>query len=184
MEAADYRKAGIFAKRVDAAVGYGATPAVTALHQVGGILARIGTEYANKRQYAEAKKYLNAEFVLGLRLYEERMTRQQLSAAMGLMAHAATVLGQIAVYQDEKALKLKLDDYLKAQRTFTVDQIEPMARVITSVDPSVHPKHIGDVFVIARERIRFFRLLGAIKFPDVLDSRVGERVGVGCRATQ
>ncbi len=163
-DAADHRRAGIFTHRVDAAVGYGATPALNALQQIGALLARIGTEYADKHQYADAKRYLRAEFLLGLRLYDERMTRQQLSTAMGMMAQAATILSQIAVYQDDKPQAIRLTDYVKAQRVYGAERIEPIARVITSVDPSVHPKHVGDVFVIAKQSAeRIWRVEATLK---------------------
>lgn len=164
LDAANFRRANIFTNRVDAAVGYGSSPAVTALQQVGAILARIGADYADKHQYSDAKRYLRAEFVLGLRLYDERMTRQQLSAALGLMAHAATVLSQIAVYQDDKTLAFQLNDYIKAQRTYNTDHIEPIARVITSVDPIVQPQHVGDVFVLAHQSAeRVWRVESTLK---------------------
>ena len=150
MDAAAYQRASIFTKRVDAAVGYGPTPAVTALQQIGTILARIGTQYADLQKYSDAKRYLRAEFILGLRLYEERMTLQQLSVSLGLMAHAATTLSQIAVDEDDKALAFRLKDYLKAQRDYSTGHIEPIARVITSIDPSVQSQYVGDIFVFAR----------------------------------
>ena len=164
MDAAAYRRASIFTNRVEAAVGYGSTPALTALQQIGALLARIGTEYANKHQYADAKRYLHSEFLLGLRLYDERMTRQQLSSAMGMMAHAATILSQIARDQDDQPLASRLDDYLKAQRTYNTNHIEPIARVITSIDPTIQPKHVGDVFILARQSAeRVWRVEATLK---------------------
>lgn len=164
LDAAAYRRASIFTKRIDAAVGYGSTSAITALQQIGTILARIGTQYISDNKYTEAKRFLRAEFILGLRLYDERMTRQELSVAMGLMAHASTILSQIAVDEGDKARAIRLKDYANAQRDYNANHIEPIARVITSIDPTVQPQHVGDIFVLARNSAeRIWRVESTLK---------------------
>lgn len=164
LEAAPYGRATLFDGKAEAAVGYGTRPGVGALHKVGGVCARIGTEYARLKSFPEAKRYLNATYVLGYHLYTQRMSRLQLSAGLGLMAHSATVLKQIASAEGNKEEAAKYERFVSGYQQYYKDHIEPMERVITSVDPTVQSEHVGDVFVIVdKSAERVWRVEGALK---------------------
>jgi len=151
IEAADYQKASLFNGRTEAAVGYGSRPGVTALHQIGAIVSRIGTEHARKKEFDEARKCLQASFVLGYHLYQQRLSRMQLSAGLGLMAQSAIVLKQIENVQGNKEAADRYDKFVADYQQYYKERIEPLERVITSIDPKVLARHVGDVFVLAEK---------------------------------
>ena len=164
LEAADYRKASLFDGRIEAAVGYGSRPGVNALHRVGAVVARLGTDYAQKRQFDEARKYLLASYALGFHLYDQRMSRLQLTAGLGLMAQSATVLKQIENADGKTDAGKRYDEFVSSYQKYYTEHVEPMERVLTSVDPKVLANHVGDVFVIVdKSQERVWRVEGVLK---------------------
>lgn len=164
IEAADCGKATLFDGRIEAAVGYGTRPGVNALHKVGAVVARLGIHYAQAKQFDEARKHLQASYALGYHLYDQRMSRMQLSAGLGLMAQSATVLKQVEKAAGDAAAAKRYEDFVSDYQQYYRDRIEPMERVLTSVDPKVLSKHVGDVFQIAeRSQERVWRVEGVLK---------------------
>lgn len=164
LEAADYRRAALFAGRLEAAVGYGSRPGVIALHRVGAVVSRLGTDYAQKAQFEDARKYLLASYVLGFHLCDQRMSRLQLSAGLGLMAQSATVLKQIENADGNAAGGKRYEEFVSAYQSYYAERVEPMERVLTSIDPKVLSTHVGDVFeIVDNSQERVWRVEGVLK---------------------
>ena len=135
---------------VTARTGGSEPDAVTALWK-DNLLQRIGTEHARKKEFDEARKCLQASFVLGYHLYQQRLSRMQLSAGLGLMAQSAIVLKQIENVQGNKEAADRYDKFVADYQQYYKERIEPLERVITSIDPKVLARHVGDVFVLAEK---------------------------------
>ena len=170
VDARNYAKASNVLGDPDAAVGYGASANLDALQKIGNLCGRIATEHAAKARFEAAATYLDAQFMLGLHLFEQRLGRPQLSAGLGMMAHAATLLKQMAAAKGDADTAKIYGDFLTAYQQYYRENIEPMERVITSADPKVQSRHVGDVMVIAKDsaertwRIEATLKLGRIKY--------------------
>lgn len=162
LAAADYASANLL--EVDTVVKYGPKPALNALQQLGSICVSVGVDAARKKQYDEARQYLNASLVLGYHLFEQRLTRMQLSAGLGLMSSSATVLGQIAKINHDDETARKYARFVEGYQTFYQDRIQPVERAITSIDPAVQRQHVGDVFaMVEQSKERVWRVEGVLK---------------------
>lgn len=164
VEAAQYAHASLFDKDVALAVDYGTPRGVAALNQLGVLCGRIAMQQATAKQYDDARKYLQAQFMAGLHMFEQRLGRQEMVAGVGLMSYSALLQAKIAKTEGNEAAAAKFDAFVKAYRTYWTDKVEPMERVLTSIDPKVQSQHIGDVMVIAaRSSERAWRVEATLK---------------------
>jgi len=151
LEAAAAPRADIFQKQPDAVVRYGAKPALRALETLGIGCIRLGVLSAQAKDLPGAKKYLNAAYVLGLRMYQDRQSRAELDCALGLMASSVTVLGQIAKEEKNQTLAEHITDFVTQYKEYDKNHIKVIERAITSIDDKVMRQYVGDVIKMAQE---------------------------------
>src|SRR5690606_7281242 len=69
------------------------------------------------------------------------------------------------------------------RKAFYDEQMKPMARILTSLDPNVTGRHVGDVFVVAEQskermwRVEAIKKLGIIRFMQFTRKRKGDELG-------
>ena len=184
LEAAHHATADIFRSQPDAVVKFGKKPAMEAIDKAGTLCLGIGIRYARQNNFDQAQQYLNASYILGLRLFQDRQCRAELDLGMGLMGNSATNLAMIAGAQKNDALQKKLKDFNAGYLAFDRERVKPLERVISSIDPKVSRQHVGDVFKLAQEsREKVWQLesilrLGMYRFNSPLagDRRAANRM--------
>lgn len=62
------------------------------LTKLGTVLEIVGGHYATKGQNEQATRYLKAELTLGIHMYEERLTVEELRGGLGMIASACWML--------------------------------------------------------------------------------------------
>lgn len=148
-------------------VTYKATrPELDAIRTLGEALIRA----ALTRQMSDrtgAIGYYNAAFALGMKMYRERLTYAELSAGLNLMSQSAQQLAKLPI--DPKRAEA-LRAFEPARKRLIEERINPVWRIVGSVDPGVVNQHAGDVSVIARDapervwRVEAIFALGRYKF--------------------
>ena len=90
--------------------------------------------------------YYNAAMALGMKMYRERLTYAELSAGLSLMSQAAQ---QLAKLTKDPERSRGAAPFEPAKRELISQRVNPVWRIIGSVDPDVVQAHAGDTFVIA-----------------------------------
>lgn len=174
LEAAHYVRADIFQSRPDAVIKFGKKEPLNALARAGGLCMGLGIQYAREKNYEQAKRYLTASYILGLRMYQDRQCRKELDSGLGLMAGSVLNLAKIAGIENRPALQQRLEAFHKDYVQYDQQRIKPVERAITSIDPKVSREHVGDVFKLTQEskekvwRIESIMRLGMYKYNSPL----------------
>lgn len=126
-------------------------PPLDALHQVGKVALRIALLSAASDPVA-ARKYYEAVFSLGLKLYQERIVFGELSLGEELMGTAAAGMKSLAE-RSKDAERVRLIQQFDTDRLNEHQaKLQPVWAVISSIDEGTIAKHAGDLFVLAQER--------------------------------
>src|SRR5206468_10793092 len=132
---------------------------------------------------AGAMRYAQASFALGQRLFQERLTANELLAGLQLMAESAMVMKKLSGASGDGALSAKLSEFDSSRQELYRKRIEPMLRVLTAVDERVVGEHPGDVFYLAQHagdrvwRVEAIFALGRMKYFVGLNGRTGDQRG-------
>ena len=119
---------------------------------------------------AEAKGYAEAAFAFGMDLCDERLCYAELEAGLELLGKSTAVLISQAESsgQSDRAAAPKSFDQQRQQ--FVKEQVEPVLRVVRSIDPKTVGTHAGDVFELAKHskertwRVEAILALGRLRF--------------------
>jgi hypothetical protein len=164
--------ATVFADRPGEIINYDHTkPPIEALRGLGRVLVdRLALLNQRAGNQEQAQRYAGAVFILGRRLCEERLCYAELDVGLELLGKATPLLITAAEKsgQADRAVALKAFDQ---QRLALVrEQIEPVLRVVRSIDGDVVGRHAGDMFELARRspermwRAEAILALGRLRF--------------------
>jgi len=175
VEAADCSKATLFAKNPQLIINYNnELDAIVALKQTGVWLDTLGLALVQSKppDYKNADRYLRAAFILGERLYDERIRFEEFTAGTEVMTNAA--------YAMQKEAELKRD-------TARVEQLQAFEGAITDYKAKLGPvvqaisgiggnplSNAGDMFDIAENskepmwRVEATLKLGRMHYMDTV----------------
>jgi hypothetical protein len=154
-----------FAKHPGEVIGYqNSKPAIEALSVLGRVMIdRLALLNQREGKTDEARKYALAGAALGEALSRERLCWDEFALGQELLSKSATILSK----GDDGAMWKTFDE----QRTqFFNEQIDPMIRMIRSIDPKTVGTHTGDVFQLAKRsqermwRVEAILALGRVRF--------------------
>jgi hypothetical protein len=120
-----------------------------ALDDLGGLLIRLGLLELRENHLQRAGQYFQAAFSLGAKLYEERLVYEEFLAGMALMGSSALALADLSERQGDNAAAAQLHEFDSERLRFNKHRIEPVWRIISSIDPKVIASHAGDVSAFA-----------------------------------
>jgi hypothetical protein len=184
VEAADCKGTEIFASRPDQVVHYNPTwPDLDALNRLGVLTNNAGDVYRTKKDLDKAEKYLRAGFLLGYRLYNERIAWQELNHGMNLMIDASYRMAKLYQAKGDAGraqAATKFSDDLKNYKTEKL--FKPIVSAVTSINTRQIGDRGGDFFYLAREspervwRVEALLALGRMKYNT---SSRGDQVAAG-----
>jgi len=154
LQATTCSTAHIFVDQPASVIGYSSdNSSLEILRSLGAICAeRLGYPAVRAGRAEFAKPYLHAAFALGAKLFEERLTADELSAGLALMSAAALSMREI---ESSPAL----ESFEKTRAVFFQQQIMPTLHILRTIDPQTMAQHAGDVFVLATQsRERMWRI--------------------------
>jgi hypothetical protein len=170
VEAAHCAHGNLFAASPSEIVSYNPDkPTLEAVRTLGACARRAG-QLIEKNDPDEAMKLYEAAFALGARLYEERLTYEELDAGLTLMAEGSATIRELARAAGDSNRVEACKRFDEARVACVTSQIQPTQRVIGSADQNVIEQYAGDVFYFARHagdriwRVEAILKLGRYRF--------------------
>jgi hypothetical protein len=144
-------RAKIFTGKPELLINYKPTsPELDALASLGKLCSSIGYYYVKLKPNAGmAAKYLNAEFSLGAKLYEERLTHAELIDGISLMTQSAEALRRQAEAAKNAKREAVLKDFVSQSDEYYKAKIQPLYQYVSTIDPAANARYAGDVFELA-----------------------------------
>jgi hypothetical protein len=150
LKAAHCRQMTLFAANPAQVVNYSGTrPDIAALETVGSTAIKVGLLKKTAKQVEEARKYEQAAFALGAKLYHERVVYEELSAGLGLMGSAASAMASLEKEAGNSDRAGEWADFDTQRLAYTKEHLTPIWSAISSIDPNVVARTPGDIFVFA-----------------------------------
>lgn len=180
LRARDGARMNLFSGTPQQVVGHGDKPELSAIRTLGKAANRVGALLTYEKKPDEATSYHHGAFALGARLYEERLTLDELLVGLELMSEAAAGIVACGATDDV----VRFAEFRAAYLPWYESRIKPMQRIITSIDPTVLTTHGGDILYIARHapermwRVEAIRALGRMRFnpPRAADRRAAQKL--------
>jgi hypothetical protein len=136
------------------------TPIET-LRRIGDAACKRAGVLLKAKDLQGARKYAEAAFALGARMYGERVVYEEFEAGLGLMGEAATVLTVIANQPGDDARAKELKAFAQATAKFSGNgsPVFDLRRITKTQDGDISATRAGDVFALARSaRERMWRV--------------------------
>jgi len=173
VDAAAHERAAIFDSDPARVISFESpNPAIDSLELLGKCAIRASL-LQHESDPDGSRKLADAAFALGARSFEERLTLAQARAGISLMAQGAQLIAANDPTRDAAARS-----FGESLKSLAVDQLDPLARAIVTVDPGVLAQHSGDVLYIAQSpgerlwRVEAILALGRLRFNA---ARVGDQ---------
>lgn len=131
-----------------------------------------------------AARLLDAAFLLGASMYEERLVFDQLVVGFGLMGDASAAMRQLAEQQGDASRLERLDAFDRSRADHLKSHILPIRTALWAVDRGRMGHHAGDVFAFARQsqermwRVEAILQMGRMRF-DMPEGHRADQLGVG-----
>jgi hypothetical protein len=152
LQAAERTHATLFSPRPEEIVNYdNMQDPIEGLYAVGMIANNMGLVYVSDKKYTEAQPYLRAAFILGQRLYDERLRFVEYYRGTDLMTSAVTAMQTIAKAKGEKDKAEQLGGFVSAVASLQKTSIQPIGEAISTIaiGPDGLMPYAGDMFVLA-----------------------------------
>ena len=154
---------------------------VEALRIVGNMAARKAQLLKLRKKPEEAKKYAEAAFALGAKMFKERVIFEEYDAGMGLLGVGADFLKTMAVEENDTAKSTKADEFINARKNLigTAGRLFDQRSITKSIDGNVSGLRAGDVFALAtKSQERLWRVEACLQL-----ARTARNVGNNGRGT-
>ena len=181
VSAAPAKRATIFSPKPETLVNYRYPwPELDALMKLGLIANSIAFSAQARDDQETTRKYANACFSLGAKLYEERLTHGEFDVGLKLMQTAGDTFKSLAKRKEDSAAQAKWEQFGQQTNTYYVNNIQKLyQKVVSQARPDV-AAYAGDVFELARNspdrmwRVESILKVGRYKFNA---TRSGDQVG-------
>jgi hypothetical protein len=158
LQGASCQRMTLLADRLEEVVTYEADkPPIVALRALGRATINLGL--LSRDDPAAALKYYQAAFSLGVKLFDERVVFAELQAGEDLMSQAAAAMANLAAPPGNAPKPGELREFEQKRIEEYRQRIEPVIRVISSIDQAIVDRHAGDIRALAIEaRERMWRV--------------------------
>ncbi len=169
VEAASCSGFDLYKSKPDAVVTYRNNfPDLEALTALGKMTIKAGATYSGRKDAKKAEEYLKAAFVLGYRLYNERVVLSEMNAGLDLMLTAVTNLG--VLYKNDAGKAQACTDFVASVNEFSKAKIIPLQNAVTTISSKMVGTYGGDIHALAKAcpekmwRVEAIMSLGRMKF--------------------
>lgn len=141
-------------------------PSLDQLCDLGRTMDQAALRLATGHKTDQARRYYQAVYALGEKLYDERLTYDEYSKGLSLMNESTIGLSECATGD----LQTQLQHQETAMRDYDVNHVQPIYQALVSADQQDIAIHAGDIFEFATKSTeRMFRVeailsLGRLKF--------------------
>jgi hypothetical protein len=161
----------LFTKDPQKVVNYDSEKApIEALRALGKACANKGLLLKAKKDYDGAKKYGEAAFSLGAKMYNERIVWDEFDTGLANMAEGGGLLLRIAKETNDVAGERDWAQFDAARVKFADlhGKLMEMHRVTHSIDPNTNAARAGDVFALAdKSQERMWRVEACLQLANI-----------------
>lgn len=183
VEATPLTQSTLFTEQPELIVNYGKPPDLEAIARLGDAAVRLGLlrQNGDASEKQQAIKHYEAAFSLGAKLFAERLTYAELMLGFRLMGDASVQLAKLTRATGDAKRAESFATFNAARQAYFRSNIEPMARVLNSIDSTVVQQHAGDVIHLAESaperiwRVEAILALGRMRFYVGEDGRAGDQ---------
>ena len=126
----------------------GEHPDLEACKTLGNSAIAVGLLYKANKDYDQSRQYLDAAFALGNKLFDERLTFEEMGAGLGLMQGAARAMESLAKDKGDAGLADAAGRFLKDTETAANRWID-CYKLVGGIDENFVGQYTGDIFQIA-----------------------------------
>ena len=132
---------------------------------------------------ADQEFNFEAEFALGAKLCEERLTVEEFTRGLELLAESSAGLTRLLQKSGDTTRAAEFNAFSEARTRFYNDRILPVLKILQSIDANVIGEHAGDIFFMARKsgermyRVEAIFALGRLKYFAGQDGKIGNQRG-------
>jgi hypothetical protein len=181
LQAASRPKMNLFAARPRDVVNYDHEhPPIEALRTLGKVCVdRLGLLNQKAGHADEAIRFYQAGFALGHHLARERVCYAELELGMELLSKTVPQLASVAESQGRTGDAAALRAFDAQRLALSRDRIDPVLRIVRTIDPNVVGRHAGDQFELARRsqermwRVEAVLALGRLRYFVGTDGTAG-----------
>jgi len=166
LEAAPMRSGALLISRPTENVGYSTQEAddIKTIKLISDCLSRAGLlAFATDKKLS--RQYFEAQGSLGHKMFAERVNYWQAYFGAGQMRGAALGLQMLARDAKNVDEMEKVDQFLQTSDEFVKTQLEPVWKVLSSVDGNVIARHAGDIYAMTgpENKERMWRIEAILK---------------------
>lgn len=173
----------LFAEQPEQIVRYDQKPDLEALGRLGDAAVRLALlrQNGDAREKRQAMQYYEAAFSLGAKLFAERLNYAELMLGFRFMGETSVQLAKLTRGMGDAARAEAFANFNTARQNYFRSSIEPMARVLNSIDSSIVRQHTGDVIHLAESapervwRVEAILALGRMRFFVGENGRAGDQ---------
>ena len=122
--------------------------------ELSNLTLQLGVNAYRAGRNDEARRWFEAVFTLGAKLWEERLVKAEAQLGVELMSNAAAGLSELAKARGDVGLGKLVDAFLDGQRRLFVDRFEPTWKVLADTSDQALSDHAGDYFAMASDRMQ------------------------------
>jgi hypothetical protein len=146
-------------------------PELNDLQQLTSVAMTVANYKAFKPQGSDrmvdapgARRLFEALFLIGQKLFDERVVYDEMQLGLELMAGATGGLMKLAEADNNAEMLGKLKAFDEARVQYVTGHVLPIWRIVSSIDNNVIARHAGNVFLLAMEaEDRMWRVEGLLK---------------------
>ncbi len=154
VEATKCKDLKLFTKDAEKVINFDREKApIEALRKIGEITATKASYLAAKKDYDAARRYAEAAFALGAKMYGERVVYEELDAGLGIMGAGAGSLLRIAKDSGDTRTMAQIQAFDAARRAYFKDSSRAfdLHRITKTIDGNTSGARAGDVFALAEK---------------------------------
>jgi hypothetical protein len=124
------------------------------LRKVGDATATKALMLKAKKDTDGARKYAEAAFALGAKMYKERVVYEELDAGLGIMGAACGVLGGLAQDAGDKERVAQITAFVEARIKFSEpgkSRVYDLHKITKTIDGKISGERAGDVLAVAEK---------------------------------
>lgn len=162
MEAAHLKGMTLFSKNPGKVINFEREKApIEALRNLGESTAKKAMVLRKNNDLEGARKYAEAAFALGAKMFGERVVYEELDAGLGIMGAATGVLLNLAKDANDKTRQDQLMAFSEARLKFadSKSRLFDLHKITKTIDGNISASRAGDVFALAeKSRERMWRV--------------------------
>jgi hypothetical protein len=176
-------RARIFADHPSEIVNYQNDPAPLAALKTIASCATRAALLVHKSNRQDATRYFEAEFALGSKLFDERLTSGEMLLGLQLMSESAAGLKKLCDAGGDANRVKMITSYDDSRLKLFDSRIAPVLKVLQSADSRIIGEHTGDMFYLAQNaaervwRVESILALGRMKYFVGENGTVGDQRG-------